>query len=133
MGHEMVMEPLDKCEVIDLINMMFKFQRRTGSLFKIEEYAEQTHVLTDVDLLLGSDLECFYKRNRDIAHQIWFTQLPLDRDVYNVYEDCPKTRRQYYASYTSGYNFMNILNRTQSMSFILSSGVKKKKKNYAFL
>jgi len=133
MGHEMSMNPFDKGEVIDLMNMMFKFQLRTGSFFKIEEYAEQTYILTEVDLLLGSDVKCFYKRNQDIASQIWFTQLSSDKKLINAYEDCPKTRRQYYASYSTGCNFMQILGRTQSMSFILDSGPKKKIKKYETL
>ena len=119
MGHEMRMEPLDKEELGELMNMMFRFHLRTKSYFKIEEYAESTFILTDVDKLEASDLKSFHRRNQRISHKIWFTQVPPNKRLVNVYEDCAKQRKLYYPPYTEGYNFMNILSRTQSMSFIL--------------
>jgi len=120
-GHEMRMEPLDKDEITDLMNMMFRFHIRTGSYFKIEEYAEATFILTDVAKLIGSDLKSFHRKNYNMAHKIWFTQISPHKKLVNVYEDCPKQRQVYYPPYQEGYNFMNILNRTQSMSFILDN------------
>lgn len=126
----MELEPMDKGEVIDLMNMMFKFHLRTGALFKIEEFADQVFILTDVDLLMGSDVETFYRRNQDIARKIWFTDMPSEKILVNAYEDCPKNRHQYYSPYSSAHNLFSILNRTQSMSFILGSKPRKKPKRY---
>jgi len=121
MGHTMEMEPLDKTEATDLLNMMSRFQLRTGSPFKIEEYAESVFILTDINKLIGSDVSSFYTKNKHICNKIWFTQISLNKVIVNIYEDCPKKRRVYYPPYEKGCHFLNILNRTQSMSFILDN------------
>jgi len=121
MGHEMGMDPLDKDEITELINMMFRFQLRTGSEFKIEEYAESVFVLTDINKLTGGDVASFHRKNHHICNKIWFAQISPSKQLVNVYEDCPKTRRIYYPPYNKGCHFLNILNRTQSISFILDN------------
>lgn len=121
MGRTMEMEPLDKTEATDLINMMSRFQIKTGSPFKIEEYAESVFILTDIGKLTGSDVNYFYKKNSHICNKIWFTQISPNKKVVNIYEDCPKKRRVYYAPYSRDCHFLNILSRTQSMSFILDN------------
>lgn len=120
-GHTMEMEPLDKTEVTDLLNMMFRFSLRTGSKFKIEEYAESVFILTDIAKLIHADVAYFHRRNHHICNKIWFTQIPSNKEIVNIYEDCPKKRRLYYPPYEKGCHFLNILHRTQSMSFILDS------------
>ena len=117
----MEMEPLDKNEITDLINMMFSFYLKTGSLFKIEEYAESVYILTDVAKLTSKDIFYFFKKNQDICTRIWFTQIPSHKKILNIYEDCPRKRRIYYPSYAKSFSFLKILNRTQSISFILDS------------
>ena len=120
-GHTMEMQSLDKNEITEILNMMFRFHLRTGSYFKVEEYAETVFILTDVKKLLGKDLASFHRKLPRISDQIWFTQLPDHKTLVNFYEDCPKKRQIYYAPYEKGTHFLNILNRTQSMSFILES------------
>jgi len=121
MGHEMRMEPLDKDEITELLNMMFRFHLRTGSYFKIEEYAESVFILTDINKLLHTDVDYFHRKNQHICNKIWFTQISSNKKLVNMYEDCPKQRRVYYPPYDKGCHFLNILGRTQSMSFILDS------------
>jgi len=121
MGHTMEMEPLDKSEATDLLNMMFRFHLRTGSNFKIEEYAESVFILTDINKLINTDVDYFHRKNQHICNKIWFTQLSYNKKIVNMYEDCPKKRQVYYPPYDKGCHFLSILSRTKSMSFILDS------------
>jgi len=114
-------EPLDKSEVTDMLNMMFRFHLRTGIYFKIEEYIDSIFILTDINKIIHKDIDYFHRRHRHICNKIWFTPLSPDKTLVNVYEDCPKQRRVYYPSYARSSHFLNILGRTQSMSFILDS------------
>ena len=111
-------ESLDKQEITDLLNMMFRFHLRTGSYFKIEEYSNSVDILTDIDKLLGSDLNSFKKKNFDIIANIFFVQLPSYKKLVNLYEDCSK-RGKIYSPYTKKHRFMDILNRPLSVNFIL--------------
>ena len=120
MSRTLDMEPLDKEEVIDLTNMMFRFQMRSGAAFKIEEYGDCVFILTDINKLTRNDVASFHKKNRYICNKIWFTQISASKKLVNAYEDCPRNRQMYYPPYAKGCHFLDILNRTQSMHFILN-------------
>lgn len=112
---------LDKSEITELINMMFRFQTRTGCSFKIEEYIGSVFILTDPNKLCSSDVESFFSRNQDISGKIWLTPIPKNKKILNVYEDCFKSRRVPNPPYISNCCLIDIVKRPKSVSFILDS------------
>lgn len=113
--------PLNKYEIIELINMMFRFQTRTGCSFKIEEYPDTIHVLTDPNKLCFKDVDHFFRRHSYLANKIWFNTLPNDKHILNIYEDCYNSRQIKEAPYLKYHCLEDIVKRPQSVSFILDS------------
>jgi len=114
---------LDKAEITDLLNMMFRFQLRTGSPFKVEEFPDQVVILTDLPKLQSSDVLSFFKRNRYICGKISFFQIPPYKKITNIYEDCGKKgrRKMIVSPYPRDCPIDRIVHRTSSISFILDS------------
>lgn len=110
-----------KGEITDIINMMFRFFTRTGSIFKIEEYLENIIILTETSKLLSSDVSFFIKKNRIISKKIFFSDLPKNKEIYNIYEDCFKNRSITRSPYEPSYSIFDIRDRSNSVSFILDS------------
>jgi len=120
-GTDKVLNPqLDKDDLASLFNMMLKFQRNTGSEFKIEEYLDTLFIFTDIAKLYKNVLASFYKENPYLTYRIWFTQLLPQEPILKVYENCYLSRGQSRPRFDREcLPFSAIFSRPKSISFIL--------------